>query len=120
MLQAYFDATRIHGLERGLKYLDTTEAFFWVPPGYQERIPYDSVVAFIKRIAPAVAQVDNRWNDLHIQLLGKDEAVFTGEVSSTATGHDGVQRTTLLLETGVARRGDDGKWRLLCGQTRTK
>ena len=118
-LEAYFAATRENGPLAGLTFLDTSEQFFWVPPGYNSAIKRDSVVTVITSFAPAIQSIDNRWVNLEVHALDQHSAVFTGEVQSRSTDTAGSSTETLLLETGVMVLREDG-WKMLCGQTRVK
>lgn len=117
VLHAYFDATRHDGLLAGLPFLDNSEQFFWVPPGYDSAIDYDSVVKVIRSHAPHVAMVNNSWRSLQINVLNDSAAVFTGEILSVTIDTSGRSTANNLLETGVMILRKDG-WRMLCGQTR--
>ena len=48
MLQQYHEAIKSGGLTAEFDYLDESKEFFWVPPGYQSALSYDSVRAIIK------------------------------------------------------------------------
>ena len=43
MLLAYHEAIEKDGLTAEFNYLDNSSAFFWIPPGYQQALKYDSV-----------------------------------------------------------------------------
>ncbi|MDX1410407.1 MAG: nuclear transport factor 2 family protein [Saprospiraceae bacterium] len=116
-LEAYFDATREHGIFAGLEYLDTSQQFFWVPPGFQSALSRDSVTKILTVMAPAIGSISNQWQNLTVYALGPDHATFTGRVHSRATDTSGTTSHSQLLESGVMVRRDDG-WKLLCGQTR--
>ena len=118
-LDDYFAATRTGGITAGFQFLDRSETFFWVPPGYQAGIDYDSVISVLTTAAPGIRSVDNHWTDLTINPLNDTIAVFHGEIRSAMTDTGGASSTTLLLETGILVKRPVG-WKLLGGQTRVK
>lgn len=117
MLTDYFDATRQNGITAGFSFLDTSDQFFWVPPGYASAISYDSVISVLTQTAPTVRSVSNEWRELDIHVLDRDIASFTGRIRSRMTSTEGATTLTQMLETGIAIKRRDG-WKLLCGQTR--
>lgn len=117
MFEAYFDTTQDGGIQAGFTFLDTSQQFFWVPPGYKSAIGYDSVIAVLTAVAPSVASVKNKWLELTIHPLDNDYATFTGRIHSRMSDTSGVTTHTQLLESGVVVRRRSG-WKMLCGQTR--
>lgn len=116
MFQAYGDALRRDGLLGELPYLDTSAAFFWVPPGYAGPIGIDSVRAVLQRNAPSLQSLDPQWQDLQVNALSDTLAVYTGRLHSIAVSKEGDTTRSELLETGIVVKRADG-WKLLCGQT---
>jgi hypothetical protein len=54
----YFEAIRKGGLTAEFPYLDPSSEFFWVPPGYENAISYDSVAAVLTLNAPRFVSVE--------------------------------------------------------------
>jgi len=48
MFNDFFNDIKTEGLIAEFKYLDLSEDFFWVPPGYNSALDYDSVRVIIE------------------------------------------------------------------------
>ena len=116
MLEAYGDAMRHDGLLGEFPFLDTSDAFFWVPPGYAGPIGIDSVHAVLRRNAPGLRHIDPRWNELRIEPLGERHALYTGSLRLESISMKGDTSIIRLLETGLVVKRPDG-WKLLGGQS---
>lgn len=116
MLDAYGRAQRERGLLAEVPYLDTSDRFFWVPPGFSGRISRDSVIAILTTNAASIESVDPQWTELEVSALSATAAVYTGRLRATVVKTSGDTAMTELLETGVLIKRGDG-WKLLCGQT---
>lgn len=116
MLKAYDDAVRAKGLDGEFDFLDDSDEFYWVPPGYKYAITYDSVATILRQTAPRLSHVDNEWDTLRIQALSKNYASFSGVVKSMAVTSKGDTIRMKLAETGLVVRRKTG-WKLLSGQT---
>lgn len=117
MLNDYHQAMEKGGLMAEFAYLDSSDAFFWVPPGYSSAIDYDSVRAVLVKNAPAIKEIKIRWEALEVIPLTSEIATFHGTVHSEMTDSTGTTTFTCLLESGTLIRRSDG-WKLLSGQTR--
>jgi hypothetical protein len=115
-LDNYYMDIREYGLNAEFKYLDSSADFFWVPPGFQHSISYDSVVALIKQSAAQFSLVDNSFDTLQIIPLSKEIATYTGKLRSSMTDTSGKTSVFYLTETGTLVKRRDG-WKLLSGQT---
>jgi hypothetical protein len=115
-LYKYYEDIQALGLKAELSYLDSSKDFFWVPPGYDEHISYDSVVQFIKQNAPLFQTVSNKWDTLRVIPLTNELASYTGTLLSTVTDTMGITETYPLIETGLMIKRSNG-WKLLNGQT---
>jgi hypothetical protein len=112
----YFNDIEKEGLLSELKHLDSSQDFFWVPPGYHSPLSIDSVATILKGNAGRFRTVSNKWVDLKITVLSNESAVYTGTLNSTSIDTAGVTNNTTLIETGtLVKRGD--AWKLFCGQT---
>ena len=116
MLHQYDDDVRTNGLLAEFAYLDSSEDFFWVPPGYNSPLSYDSVAVIIRKNAALLRSVDNVWDSLRIIPHSGSLATFTGNITSRSVDTSGNVTTVRLIETGLAVRRVDG-WKLLSGQT---
>ncbi len=116
MLQRYFADIKSGGLTAEFKYLDPSDDFFWVPPGYRSAISYDSVRTILTQHAQTFRSVAFRWDTLSVLPLSNDIATYTGIVSGTLIGAADTVEVT-MIETGTTIRRPDG-WKILCGQSR--
>src|SRR5690349_2436821 len=81
-LDRYNHAIRESGLNAEFAFLDSSEDFFWVPPGYSTALPYDSVVAIIRSNARAFTAVDNKFSSLSIHPLSTLLCNYTAVIRS--------------------------------------
>ena len=116
MLHDYQRAVKESGLMAELEYLDSSSNFFWVPPGYDAPLSYDSIATILKQNAPQFKTIDNSFEALTVVPLTSDIAVYTGRMRSVMTDTSGMETIYVLKETGVATRRN-AYWRLLSGQT---
>lgn len=116
MLKAYDDSVRIKGLEGEFFFLDNSDEFYWVPPGYKYAINYDSVATILHQNAPSFDYIDNNWDTLRILPLSKNYASFTGIVKSVSITTENDTIRMKLSETGLVVKRKTG-WKLLSGQT---
>ncbi len=115
-LNNYYSDIKKDGLLAEFKWLDSSDHFFWVPPGYSSSIDYDSVATVIKQNAGKYRSVDNSFDDLKIIPLSREFATYTGRLHSVMIDTSGKSFSFSLVETGVLIKRKDG-WRLLSGQT---
>jgi len=112
----YYNELRKEGLAAELKYLDSSNQFFWVPPGYMNYANYNVIAAAIKRNAALLKSIDNRYDSLLIIPLTKEYAQFVMRTISTTIRADGDSIKSAFIESGVVVRRKDG-WKFLSGQT---
>jgi len=112
----YFEAVRKEGLTAEFQYLDQSSEFFWVPPGYENPISYDSVAAFLTLNAPKFVLVENTFDTLRIIPLTTALATYAAKLRSVMTDTAGNVSSVNLIETGLVIKRKDG-WKLLSGQT---
>lgn len=117
MFDAYKTSVERDGLMAEFAFLDSSEDFFWVPPGYSSPLSYDSVRSIVTQNAAQSRSMTLAWDTLRIIPLSADIAAYTGILRWNSEGHSGKMTATRMIETGVVvRRG--GTWKILCGQTR--
>lgn len=112
----YFNAIASRGLMAEADYLDQSQDFFWVPPGYHSPISYDSVMNILRLTAPQLTSVKNSFDTLRIIVLNEKLVTYAGTLQSVMTDASGNVKSIQLIETGVVIKRDDG-WKLLNGQT---
>lgn len=115
-LKNYHADIKKSGLTAEFNYLDKSDDFYWVPPGYSSAISYDSVAAILKRNSLLYTSVENTFDTLRITALSKDLAGYTGRLHATMTDTTGKSMSFSLVETGLLIKRKDG-WKLLSGQT---
>ncbi|MEZ4919480.1 MAG: nuclear transport factor 2 family protein [Saprospiraceae bacterium] len=116
MLKSYHQAMETNGLEAEFDFLDNSDDFFWVPPGYTSTLTYDSVRTILKQTAPAIDSISLSWETLSIYPLSRDLASYSGIVSGTMRDTSGNINAMHLIESGTCIRRADG-WKLLNGQS---
>jgi hypothetical protein len=115
-LNRYYADIKKTGLTAEFAYLDSSDQFFWVPPGSRTPLSYDSVVAFLKVNAPRYTSVKNSFDTLRIIPLTRELATYTAAVHSAMTDTAGTTSQFSLIESGVLVKRKE-KWKLLSGQT---
>lgn len=116
MFENYYQDIKIEGLTGEFKYLDTSENFFWVPPGYKSALSYDSVKSILETNASNLSMADLSWAELKVFPLSNDIASYTGILEGTVIDKAGNQNDVHIIESGVVIKREDG-WKLLSGQT---
>jgi len=116
MFKAYDDSVRKNGIEGEFFFLDNSDGFYWVPPGYKYALHYDSIANILHEYAPQYKYIDNSWDKLQIMGLSDKYASFTGVINSYAITVDNDTTITKLSETGNVVKRSSG-WKFLSGQT---
>jgi hypothetical protein len=114
--EQYFTAIKKSGLKAEFIYLDHSKDFFWVPPGYEKPLSYDSVAAVLTRSAPLFISVENVMDSLRVVPLSGELAAYTAMLRSVMKDTSGKVTSLHLIETGILIKRTDG-WKLLNGQT---
>lgn len=116
MLYDYHEAIREDGLRAEFDYLDNSEDFFWIPPGYQSALKYDSVYSILDTAADGFSSVDFRWKTLEVKPISKNVATFSGIVNGGMIDTLGIESFVTIIESGIIVKRTDG-WKLLSGQS---
>ncbi|NAS13558.1 nuclear transport factor 2 family protein [Poritiphilus flavus] len=116
MLKDYHAAMAEGGLLAEFDYLDESEDFFWVPPGYSSALTYDSVRTILEQNAKTLDKIKLEWESLQVLPLSSTLANYTGIVRSTSKDTAGIQTTVAIIESGTLIKRSDG-WKLLSGQS---
>lgn len=104
------------GLIAEFKYLDKSSDFFWVPPGYESSLSYDSVKSILETNNKSLQSVDFSWESLQVFPLSIDIANYTGIVKGIMTDTAGVRSRMRVIESGTVIKREDG-WKILSGQS---
>ena len=116
MFGHYHDAIKKEGLTGEFKYLDSSNDFFWVPPGYTSTLSFDSVKAILEKNAPSFKAIEFSFDTLQIFPLSSSLANYSGIVSGTMVDTAGISSSVKIIESGTVVKRADG-WKLLCGQS---
>ncbi len=117
MLHNYFSDIKKEGLTAEFRYLDNSPDFFWVPPGYQTVIYYDSVYKTLLIHDQGLQSVAFYWSSLEVHPLSEEIANYTGIVKGTIVDTAGQVNQVHMIETGTAIKRAEG-WKILSGQSR--
>lgn len=117
MFDQYFEAIRNGGLKAEFEYLDQTEDFFWVPPGFDSALGIDSVKSILTKNATSIEKIHFKWLDLQVHPQSNMLATYTGIVHGNMTDTAGTIQSINLIESGTVIKRKTG-WKLLCGQSR--
>lgn len=116
MLSDYHEDIRKEGLTAEFKYLDSSENFFWVPPGYESALTYDSVRSILEKNAKAIRSVSFTWDELQVFPLSDKIANYSGIVQGIMTDTAGIESKPKIIESGTVIKRKDS-WKLLNGQS---
>ena len=116
MFENYHNDIKENGLTAEFHYLDHSSDFFWVPPGYQSALNYDSVKAILEKNAKKFSNVQFHWDTLQIFPLSNEIANYSGIVGGFLKDTSGVASTISIIESGTVIKRKDG-WKLLSGQS---
>ncbi len=116
MLHQYHQAMEEGGLETEFDYLDDSDDFFWVPPGYKSALDFDSVATILRANDKSIHKIVLTWDSLHVTPLRSDLAQYYGTINSIVIDTTRVTTKSLLIETGLVIKRADG-WKLLSGQS---
>lgn len=116
MLYKYHHAIGERGLEAEFDYLDDSESFFWIPPGYSAPLDYDSVATVLRKNAKRYEDIEFVWKALEVYPISATCATYSGIVFGVMTDTTGQVSQVNLLESGTLIKRDSG-WKLLSGQS---
>ena len=118
MFDDYHRDIEAQGLTAEFEYLDSSDDFFWVPPGYNSTLSYDSVRLILEKNALAFTEVKFSWETLIVLPLTDQIATYSGIVIGAMKDTAGVESPVRIIESGTVIKREDG-WKLLCGQSAT-
>jgi hypothetical protein len=116
MFNNYHSDIRENGLTAEFKYLDKSPDFYWVPPGYNSALTYDSVHTILVNNAKLFREILFEWDTLQVFPLTNEIANYSGIVKGSMTDTSGIVTSVLIIESGTVVRRSDG-WKLLSGQS---
>lgn len=116
MFDDYHHDIKKDGLTAEFKYLDQSDDFFWVPPGYKNALAYDSIRTILEINAKSFRAIEFRWDTLQIFPLSQKIANYSGIVRGSMIDTSGVKSSIVIIESGTVIKRSDG-WKLLSGQS---
>ena len=116
MFNNYHSDIGKNGLTAEFKYLDRSPDFYWVPPGYNSALTYDSVHTILVNNAKLFREILFEWDTLQVFPLTNEIANYSGIVKGSMTDTAGIVTSVLIIESGTVIRRPDG-WKLLSGQS---
>lgn len=115
MLHTYINQINEHGVKAEIYFLDSSDGFFWIPPGFDTAISYDSVMSILKAMGDENRNIFS-WENLSVQAYSDTLATYAGSLKSIGKDSLGNEITTTLIETGAVIKRKDG-WKLYNGKT---
>src|SRR4030095_699528 len=100
-LQQYHKDIEEKGLMADLSYLDSTDMFAWIPPGFNAPLCYDSIISMIRERAPAISKIELSWDTLSIAPVSRINGIYIAEITSITTDTSGHTDTQRLKEDGT-------------------
>ena len=116
MFDNYHNDVKEDGLTAEFKYLDQSDDFFWVPPGYKSALAYDSIRHILENNAKSFQAIEFKWETLQIYPLSEKIANYSGIVKGSMTDTSGNKSSVIIIESGTIIKRSDG-WKLLSGQS---
>jgi hypothetical protein len=115
-LNNYYKDIALSGLMAELKYLDSSDDFMWVPPGYSAGVSYGSAAEAIRFNAQRFISVKSALESLSVFPISNTTALYTARITSVITDTTGKMHTVPSIETALMIKRPTG-WKLLRGQS---
>jgi hypothetical protein len=96
--------------------LDTTDAFFWIPPEFDKALNYNEVKRILLENVPSTEGIQFKWEKLEVFPLKENVATYHGIVLSSMPIDSAKMHQSRILESGTLIKRKDG-WKLLSGQS---
>jgi len=116
MFDNYHNDIKGGGLTSEFKYLDRSEDFFWVPPGYKSALSYDSIKTILEINARYQKSVEFSWDTLQVFPLSNKIANYSGIVNGVIIDNSGTKSYITIIESGTVIKRMSG-WKILNGQS---
>ena len=117
MFDNYHNDIKKDGLKAEFKYLDNSSDFFWVPPGYDSALSFDSVKTILLSNSKFIHSIEFSWDTLQVFPLTHAIANYSGIVNGIMIDSLNTKSTFKIIESGTLIKRKDG-WKLLNGQSR--
>lgn len=116
MFKNYHQDIKNGGLTAEFKYLDTSSDFFWVPPGYENALDYNTVKDILEQHATQYKTVEFDWETIAIYPISQNLASYTGIVTGHMIDTTNTRTSIKIIESGTVIKRHNG-WKLLNGQS---
>ena len=117
MLDNYHTDIVKDGIEDELMYLDSSSDFFWVPPGYNSALDYDTIKDILLTNSKTINDIEFSWETIKIFPLTNKIATYTGIVKCIEVDTSNTAMTFRIIESGTLVKRESG-WKFLNGQSR--
>lgn len=117
MFDNYHNDIKKDGLKAEFKYLDNSSDFFWVPPGYDSALSFDSVKTILLSNSKFIHSIEFSWDTLQVFPLTNTIANYSEIVNGIMIDTSNTKSTFKIIESGTLIKRKDG-WKLLNGQSR--
>ena len=101
MFNNYHKDILANGLIAEFKYLDESSDFFWVPPGYESALSYDSVKTILETNNKSLQSVEFSWENLQIFPLSMSIVNYSGIVKGVMIDTAGIANRVRIIESGT-------------------
>lgn len=117
MFDNYHNDITKNGLTSEFKYLDESSDFFWVPPGYEKVLDYDTIKKILIENSKAINFIEFSWESIKIFPLTNKIANYSGIAKCVQVDINNNPITFKIIESGTLIKRKDG-WKFLNGQSR--
>ena len=116
MFEAYHKAIEDEGFTGEFPFLDDSENFYWVPPGYTSALSLDSVTTILNASAKTYVETSFYWDTLNVYPLSSKIASYSGITKGVMVDTVGIRTEISIFESGIVIKRAEG-WKLLSGQS---
>ncbi|GAA3637771.1 hypothetical protein [Flavivirga jejuensis] len=117
MFDNYHSDITTKGIISEFKYLDDSSDFFWVPPGYEKTLDYDTIKSILTTNSKVLNFIEFSWESIKIFPITNKIANYSGVVKCVQVDTSNNPLTFKLIESGTLIKRKDG-WKFLSGQSR--
>ncbi len=117
MFENYHNDIVKDGLQAEFRYLDNSDDFFWVPPGYESALDYKTVKNILLSNSKTINYVEFSWETIEIFPITSRIANYSGIVRCVNVDTTNNPMTFRIIESGTLIKRKSG-WKFLSGQSR--
>ncbi len=116
MLHDFHSDVSEDGLTAEFIYLDSSQQFYWTPPGYNSPLFYDSIRQILESNAKMYTKVFFEFENLQLYPLSADYCNYSGIVKGFMIDTSGLNNPVGIIESGTLIKRESG-WKFLSGQS---